>query len=240
MIQTDQPTIFDSSLAIVVSSASDGNMKFGVNENEDVAANRERFLEAAGMTLDQTTPIALTWGRDDYATYRIVTKADKGTAMYQPESIPVADALVAIKPGHALFLPIADCCGVVLHDPSKNVLMLSHVGRHSAEVDGARRSVEFLQQNCNSDPTDLKVWLSPAVGKASYPILKKDGKGLHEVILDQLAAAGVLRENIEVCNVDTAVDANYFSHSEFKKGNRESDGRFAVVAMMRERGETAL
>jgi copper oxidase (laccase) domain-containing protein len=239
MIAGYQPTIFAKNVTIAVSSVDDGNMKFDVNEDKNVATNRQNFLQRVGISLDQATPVTVSYDRDDYADYRIANEADKGKAMRRRESIQVADALVVIRPNHALFLSVADCCAVVFHDPVKDVLMLSHIGRHSAEVDGARRSVEFLQQNCNSKPADLKIWLSPAVGKVTYPIIKKDGKGLHEVILDQLAVADVPRENIEVCDVDTATDPNYFSHSEFKKGNQKVDGRFAVVAMMNGRSETA-
>jgi len=214
-------------------------MKFDVNDNEDVTDNRKNFMRQLGISLDQTTPLSITYDREKYVDYRVVSSDEKRKSMRQREVIAVADALVVTEPGHALFLTLADCCGVVLHDPVKSVLMLSHVGRHSAEQDGAWRSVEFLQQTCNSNPADLKVWLSPAVGKATYPLTKKDGHSLHEEILAQLAQAGVLTNNIEVCEVDTATDENYFSHSEFKKGNRKLDGRFAVVAMMRGRGETA-
>ena len=240
MIKKDQPTIFDPSVIVAVSSVDDGNMKFGVNEGEDVAANRKKFLDAVGIPLDQTTPITLTYDRDDYADYRIVTEADKGRAMSQPEKMQPVDALVTTEPNHALFLAPADCCGVVLHDPVKGVLMLSHIGRHSAEVDGALRSVAYLREKCGSQPADLKVWLGPAVGKATYPLLKKDGKGLHELITEQLVQTGVLRENIEVSSVDTAADPNYFSHSQWKAGKQTGgDGRFAVVAMMTERSESA-
>jgi copper oxidase (laccase) domain-containing protein len=232
MITKDQPIIFDSNVTVAISSVDDGNMKFGLSASEDVATNRQRFLQQVGVSLDQTTPISLTYDRDDYATYYEVIDEDKGRNMYQPEDMPATDALVTTHPNHALFLGVADCCPVVLYDQARRVLMVSHVGRHSAEVDGGRRSVEHLQQKYGSDPTDLKIWLGPAIGKTTYPITKKGGQGLHELILEQLASAGVPRKNIEVCDVDTATDPNYFSHSEFKKGNRKFDGRFAVVAML--------
>lgn len=241
VIKQDQPTIFDTTVTVAVSSVADGNLKFGIGDDELVAAHRQKFLNAVGISLGQATPLSLVYDRSDYAEYRIVKPGEKGKSMLQPESVPVADALVTTEPGHALFLTLADCCGVVLHDPRQQVLMLSHVGRHSAEVDGARRSVEFLQQNCYSNPVDLKVWLSPAVGKATYPIAKKGGKGLHEIIVEQLMQAGVSSENIEMSRIDTATDPNYFSHSQFKAGKQAGiDGRFAVVAMMRGRGEPAV
>lgn len=238
MIKKDQPTIFKASVIVAVSSVDDGNMKLGVGQ--DAALHRQRFLEANHISMDQATPLSLTYDRPDYADYRVVASNEQGKGMYHQEDIPVADALVATQPGHALFLTLADCCGVVLYDPVKDNLMLSHVGRHSAEVDGGMRSVKFLQEKCGSDPADLKVWLSPAVGKAAYPILKKDSKGLHEVIFEQLLQVGVQHENIEVSPIDTALDPNYFSHSQWKAGRAAGgDGRFAVVAMMTGRSESA-
>lgn len=235
MITKDRPTIFNPSVVVAVSSVSNGNMKFGIDEDDRGIVNRQNFLDSVGISLDQTTPLSLTYDRDNYTEYRTVTESEKGKSMYHLEDAPVADGLVVMQSNHALFLTLADCCGVVLHDPVNNILMLSHIGRHSAEQDGAQRSVEFLQQNCNSDPSNLKVWLSPAVGKATYPLTKKGGNGLHEEILAQLSRAGVLTKNTEVCEADMAIDDNYFSHSEFKKGSRKFDGRFAVVAMMRGR-----
>lgn len=240
MTTKDQPTIFDPTVTVAVSSVDDGNMKFGVNEGEDVVANRQNFLQQVGISLDQTTPISLTYDRDDYATYYEVADEDKGQNMRRPEKMPATDALVTTRPNHALFLAVADCCPVVLYDQTKRILMLSHIGRHSAEVDGGRRSVEHLQQKYGSNPADLKIWLGPAVGKATYPIVKKGGRGLHELILEQLAEAGILSGNIEVCSADTATDPSYFSHSLFKAGKQTGgDGRFAVVAMMTEQGKPA-
>jgi len=239
MIAKDQPTIFDSSVVVAVSSEDDGTMKLGAGQDEEGMLHRRQFLDKIGISLDQSTPLSLTYDRPDYASYKVVSVDEKGKSMRRLEPMPVADALVATSPGHALFLSLADCCALVLHDPVRHILMLSHIGRHSAEVDGASRSVAFLQENFGCNPTDIMAWLGPAVGSATYPIMKKDGKSLHAVIADQLHAAGVTARNIEICNVDTAVDQNYFSHSEFKKGHRTTDGRFAVVAMMTERGETA-
>ncbi|MFI5212871.1 MAG: laccase domain-containing protein, partial [Candidatus Saccharimonadales bacterium] len=77
-------------------------------------------------------------------------------------------------------------------------------------------------------------WLSPAVGSASYPLQAFGNRSLHEVIIEQLVQAGIRREKIEVSQIDTAKSNDYFSHSQYLAGQRESDGRFAIVAMMRD------
>jgi len=238
MIAADQPTSFKSAVNAAISSKDDGNMKFGVGSSAEVEQNRHRFLQKAGMDMSRTTLVSITYDTDNFAKYRIVTEDEKAAGMTELSRAEHADALVTDQPHHALFLPIADCVGAILYDDEHRVLMVSHVGRHSAEIDGARRSVAFLKTHYGSNPAQLKVWLSPGVGKATYPLHRFGGKGLHEVIIDQLHASGVLQENIEQTNIDTASSENYYSYSQHLKGN-DTPGRFAIVAEMRAQGEPA-
>lgn len=239
MIQKDQPTIFGPVLIAGVSSIDDGNMKFGVGDESNVTENRRHFLNEFGIDPSHTTRVTITYDTDDFAKYRIVTHHDKAVGMYDNDVVDYADALVVDRPNHALFLPIADCVGVILYDPSKQVLMVSHLGRHSVEVDGATKSVQYLVDHYGCDPAEVLVWLSPAVGGVTYPLKKFDGRSLHHVIKMQLAAVGISDSHIEASTVDTAHDANYFSHSEFLKDASNPAGRFAVVAMMVAQGEPA-
>lgn len=239
MITSDQPTIFGANVIAAVSSTQDGNMKFGIGDDAEVLQNRRNFLRAAGLDIDHTTLVGITYNTDDFAKYRIVREDEKAQGMHTMDEVVHADALATNRPNHALFLPLADCVGVILYDPKHHALMVSHVGRHSAEVEGAKKSVKYMQSQFDSQPGDLKVWLSPGVGKATYPLHAFDGKGLHEVIIEQLLAAGVPGESIEHSNINTATDENYFSHSEYLKGNGDA-GRFVIVASMREQGEPAV
>jgi copper oxidase (laccase) domain-containing protein len=238
MITSDQPTIFGSAVIAAISSKTDGNMKFGTGSEAEVEENRRQFLRSAGTDIGRTTLVSITYDTDNFAKYRVVNADEKSAGMLQSSEVDAADALVTDQPGHALFLPLADCIGIILYDPERRVLMVSHVGRHSAEIDGARRSVKYLKDTFASNPAELKVWLSPGVGKASYPLHRFGGKGLQEVIMDQLLASGVQEPNIEKSNIDTATSENYYSHSEYLKGN-DDYGRFAIVAEMRAQGEPA-
>ncbi len=238
MITSDQPTIFGTAVTAAISSKSDGNMKLGIGNDAEVESNRRLFLQKAGLDSTRTTLVSITYDTDDFAKYRIVTEGEKQAGMVKNTEVVHADALVTDQPGHALFLPLADCIGVILYDTEHHVLMVSHIGRHSAEVDGARRSVKYLKDQFESDPAQLKVWLSPGVGKATYPLHRFGGKGLQEVIMSQLMMAGVPEANIEKSDIDTATSENYYSHSEYLKGN-DDYGRFAIVAEMHGQGEPA-
>jgi copper oxidase (laccase) domain-containing protein len=239
MIASDQPHIFGNKLIAVLSSKDDGNLKFGLGDDERAMKNRKAFLDTIGVDVNHTSLVGITYDTDDFTKYRIATVDDKSIGMVTKDMTRYVDALVVREPNHALFLPLADCAGVVLYDPKNRVLMVSHLGRHSVEQDGAALSVDYLKETCDVDPANLLVWISPSVGKATYPLQALGRRSLQEVILEQLEGAGVIKDHIEASNVDTAHNTNYYSHSEFLKGNQTEAGRFAVVAQMVEQGEPA-
>ncbi|MDN5274900.1 MAG: Protein of hypothetical function [Candidatus Saccharibacteria bacterium] len=240
MIASDQPTIFDDDVTVALSSAQDGNMSFKHDETHTALNNRKQFLEKAGVAIDDATLVQVSFeGVTDFARYVTLTDDQKGKGMLSPHSDLIGDALVATKPGHAIFLPVADCSPTVIYDPKHRVLMVSHLGRQSTEIGGGKKSVEYLQREFDSDPLALKIWVGPTVSKESYQLHRLENKGIHEAILEQLHEAGVPAASIEVSQVDTATHPDYFSHSAFLKGAKTLDSRFTVVAVMREQGEPA-
>lgn len=220
-------------MLVAISTVADGSM-YNRHDKQDISVihNREVFLKKHRITLEQTTRVMTLYEGDNYHRYREATVAERGAGM-KDDQVAVSDGLVTTSLNHALFLPVADCVGAVLYDPTKHILMLSHLGRHSLEQDGGIRSVAYLNEKYGCDPKDLKVWLTPAPGKDVYPIWKLDNKGMKEATFEQLSTAGILPENITDNPADTTKDINYYSYSEFLKGNRKKDGDYAIVAMMR-------
>ena len=218
-------------MEVYVSTVNDGNMKSLDRNFASVLPSRERFLGKIGLSADSTTLVQVVYESDDFCRYYTLDDTHKGDGITRPPTL-AADGLVIARPGHSLLLPLADCIGTVIHDEVQGVLMLSHLGRHNLEQFGGTKSIEFLVAEHNSDPASLKVWLSPAAGKENYPLYSFDNRSLHDVATEQLLNAGVSAENITKSPIDSSVDVNYFSHSQFLKGNRETDGRFAVVATL--------
>jgi copper oxidase (laccase) domain-containing protein len=219
-------------LIVATSKVEDGNMHIAADKtNATVLSNRRKWLGPYGIDINGTTRVSVTYDREDFCQYRTVQNTEKGDGM-QDAGIEPSDALVVTEPGHALFLPIADCVATALYDEDHSILMLSHLGRHSLEQDGGYRSVQFLIERYSTNPASLKVWLSPTPNKDAYPIYALDDKGMKEVVYEQLAKAGVLAENITDNTADTTTDPEYYSHSAFLKGAKTEDGRFAMVAMM--------
>lgn len=221
-----------------ISTASDGNMYDRHNDTDPVVIhNREVFLQTLGSDLDRCVRVhvnALVRANaheTNWCRYREVSSKDAGQGM-RDSLTEHADALVTTTPGLALMLPVADCIGAALYDPTNNVLMVSHLGRHSLEQQGAAQSIDHLVSTYGSNPRDIKIWLTPAAGKEHFPIWALNNQGMKEIAFSQFAEKGVSLDNITDNPADTTTDASYFSYSEFLKGNRPFDADYAIVAML--------
>lgn len=219
-------------LTISFSAMSDGSMSKAVSETER-DENRRHYLDKQGISPKQTILVYLEYEGDDYRRYVTVGRGDAGDGIVREPTI-VADALFTRDKNIALLLPVADCIGAVLYDPTNEVLGLAHLGRHNLLQNGGSETVRYMQAQFGTKPSELKVWLSPAAGKVNYPLYDFGNKGMHEVATMQLLDAGVLPENVIRDERDTTTDPALFSHSEFLKGNRKIDGRQAVVIIIME------
>lgn len=232
MISRDQPTALSPELIVRVSSVDDGTMTLRSlpEDPEEVWQNRKDFITSCGGDLSRTALVYVTY--DDTRSYEDYKVADSVELGLSTRDDDIADGLATQAEGLGLFLPVADCCATVLYDPRNRALMLSHLGRHSVEVYGAKKSLEFMNAQYGTDAHDVIAWLSPAVSAINYPISHRGGRGLRELIVNDLRDAGVSEESIKISPAETDKNMNYFSHSEYRKNRRESDGRFAVFAML--------
>jgi len=220
-------------LFVAHSQVKDGSMlnreDYG---NAQVLAHRISWLESVGVDPTKTIRVCLSYdNQSDFCRYREIVSSDLPVTTADNAN-ETADALVTTEVGRALFLPVADCIGAVLFDEEHGVLMLSHLGRHSLERGGGTKSVEYLIEHYKTDPKKITVWLSAAISKELYKIYALDNKGMKEALYQQLAAAGVNSDRITDTEHDTGKHADYYSYSEFLKGNKAENGRHAIVAMM--------
>ncbi len=218
-------------LSIATSTTADGPMKLPGLDWDKMLPTRATFLANNNIDPQDTTLICVTYETMDFCRYITVGSIDKGDGITRNSTF-IADALVVTEPNHALFLPLADCIAAVIHDPSKNILMVSHLGRQNLEQTGGTKCIEYLVRHHGSKPSELTVWLSPAAGNDNYPLFSFDNRSLHDVATEQLHAAGIQLAAITASPIDTTTDLAYYSHSQFLAGNRPTDGRHAVVAVM--------
>jgi len=219
-------------VTIVISTVADGSMYNRQNMLDPaVITNRTTFLAAHGMSINQTTRLQPTFDKHDFCIYREIDHIDQGLGMADDNGI-VADAIITTQPNHALFLPVADCVGATIYDPEHHVLALAHLGRHNLEQGGAHKIIMHLSHRYGSNPHKLEIQLTPAAGKSEYKIWALDNIGIKEATHQQFASAGVPITNIVDNTAETTSDVDYYSYSEFLKGNRDEDGDHAIVAMI--------
>lgn len=218
---------------VAISRVADGSMHNRKDPLDPaVITNRRQWLKSQGIDSRDATRVRVTFtDGDNYCRYREVTEEDKGEGMTNADIQP-ADALVTTTAGHALFLPVADCVATTIFDEEHGVLMLSHLGRQSLEQQGGLKSIKYLEEVYGSKVEHLKIWLSPTVSKEVYKIYKLDDMGMKEALYEQLQEAGIDFGNVVDNAEDTDSNHDFFSYSEYLKGNRQEDGCFAMVAMI--------
>lgn len=220
---------------VAISTVANGNMAFKNNQDnyKSVTANRINFLSTQDININSTTLVNVSYDTENFCRYSKVNVDQKSQGMFDDSDVLIADALVTCELNHALFLPLADCIGAAIFDLDNQIMMLSHLGRHSLEQNGAYKSVKFLVDKFGCNPENLSVHLSPAPGIESYPLFAFNNESMKEVAFKQLQSAGIIFNNIIDNPIDTTKDNIYYSHSEFLKGNQTEDGRYAIVAIMR-------
>lgn len=161
-------------------------------------------------------------------------------AIRRNTALPGADALVTNVPGLPLAVFAADCVPLFLFDPARRAAALVHAGREGTRQAIASRTLEMLEEEFQSRPEDIYVVIGPGAGPDRYEVSVTlaeawtraglPGKGrfldLWQANADQLASAGVPRDQIQVSRICTIEDRRFFSH------RRDKDGRRNMALMM--------
>ena len=158
------------------------------------------------------------------------------------------DAAITRNPKALLVLNAADCIPLVFYVPSQQLLALAHVGTSSAALHLPNKLIKAL----GVDAKNIHCYVGPSISQKSYRFAKKkfekkldtswdnyitdEPDGIHinllGYVLDELKSSGIQPENIQIENVDTGSDTDYFSHRRHRLTG-EPDGRncFAVYLL---------
>ena len=209
------------------------------SEAPDVARSYELLASALGVA------------RRHIATVHQVHGAEV-VCIDDPDSIAMnqerqADALITSCRGVVLGVKLADCCGVLLHDPVREVVAAIHSGWRGTAANITAHAITLLAGRYGCMASDLQAWLSPCasgrvyeVGADVHEVLgrycrpRADGKWLfdnHRAIVDQLVSSGVLQRRISVDEMCTITDLRYHSY----RRDRGRSGRMLAFIGMREK-----
>jgi len=214
-----------SGVRVGLSDRADGNMKVLSDADETkVMKNRGKFLSKMELSEESTYFVRVGYDTDNFCRFMW---AGKENSLRLDRKAERCDGLLACERGVGLFLPLADCAGVVLFDGAVGAMMVVHCGRHTVVQDGALKAVRYMAEEVGTNPKDLFVWLSPSAGSGNYPIHDLGGMSLQEAVMGQLMRAGINKANIQTSDIDTTVHDHYFSHSQGDEWDR-----FAIVAVI--------
>lgn len=152
----------------------------------------------------------------------------------------VADGMFCREKGVIIYTKIADCTGILIYDPINCVVAALHSGWKGSKLNIVNEGINTLQNECNSNPSDLIVFISPAASGKNYEVewdvaqffpdyIEKisDKKYLFDnkaCIYNQLIECGIQEYNIEVSDICTIENTDYHS---FRR-DKEKSGRMAA------------
>lgn len=210
-------------------------------------ARREQLCEALGIDSAR-----LTVGRQVHGAEVVpvdATLAGTGRDAMSP-AIPHVDGMVTTARGVGLMGMSADCPIVLVYDPHTPALGVAHAGWRGTVAGIAGRLVEQIRRSCGSRPDRLLAAIAPCAGPDQYEVREdvlrvaaarwdeperyltsRGGKCFFDLRLanaEQLSAAGVLHEHIDVAEFCTIHDERFFSY----RRDGESTGHAALLAAL--------
>lgn len=216
---------------------------------ENVIENRKRLSLAVDIPLESFVMQNQVHGN----IVKLIAENDKGKGVYDHKTVVGNhDAMITDKKGICLFLFAADCVPLLFYDPEKNAIGAAHAGWQGTLKKIAQKTAEAMKNEFNTKFDNLIVSVGPSISVKNYEVSDdfiqkvENAFGTTEnyliknietgrVHLDlwysnkkQLLDIGIKEENIELANICTFDNPDFFSARE----NRNS-GRFGAGIMLR-------
>ncbi len=196
-------------------------------DNGDAPAGWEAIAEALGVNGDRVVRLKQVHGRN-----AIVVKRGEDIAALVRHP-PEADILVTDDPSIAIAVQVADCVPLLIADPTSGAVAAAHAGWRGTAAGVAPAAIASLGAHFGSRPANLVAAIGPSIGPCCYQVgpdvldafaaahgrASLDSWFGHDVQSgdgpryrldvwaanrDQLVAAGVRPENIDIARLCTA------------------------------------
>ena len=214
-----------------VSSKPYSSLNLGLHTGDDkekVIKNRRAFARAVGVD-----PIRLTTAEQVHGDAVFIVgeeHAGLGAAEYS-KAIRGTDALITNIPNLPLILFFADCVPVLIADPVRRAVGISHAGWKGTVAAIAAKTVKAMENAYGTKPSDCIAGIGPSIGQCCYEVdeavmnrlksfsywselvISKEERwqlNLQEANRRQLIEAGLKPESISVSNVCTCCNVELF------------------------------
>jgi YfiH family protein len=233
------------------------NLGFHVgDEEQSVLLNRQLLCRRLSIPLE-----SLVVGQQVHGTdVAVVTGHDRGKgAVCGRDGLPHTDALVTDTRDVALMVLVADCAGILLYDPEKEVIGIAHGSWRGTAAGIGRKTVLTMAAAFGTNPHNIQAAISPSIGPCCYEVgdevltaLKRSSPGhweqfisrqetgsfhlnLWAAIRQQLVDSGVPEERIEIAGLCTSCRTDLF-YSHRRENGRT--GRNGIVITLQHRKKT--
>jgi len=205
---------------------------------ENVRNNRLRSFKALGCKPESMFDVWLVHSAD-------VVYADSPTA--EDEDVQKADIVLTDTPELTLYMRFADCVPILVYDPVKKVVGISHAGWMGTLKDVAGITINSMHKKYGSNPSDVVACIGPSIGPDHYEVgddvirqakqvfgkdadlvLQPHNESIHFDLwrANQLLIQRAGVEQIEVAGICTACHTDdWFSH----RAEKGKTGRFGLL-----------
>lgn len=211
------------------------NTSFTVGDGPElVAANRHRVAQTLGVT--ELVSATQVHGRQEAIVW-------SGYAA-PPGEIPEVDILLTAQPGPGLLIKQADCQAVLFYDPERRVVANTHCGWRGQVNQVLAATVASLTCHFGCRPEALHAAVGPGLGPCCAEFrhyreelppefweyqVRPGYFDLWQISLDQLQAAGLRPENLEVARLCTRCrEREFFSYRRDRVTGRQA----AVIGLL--------
>lgn len=231
-----------------VSLASFASLNLALHTGDDpqkVVINRKRFCEALNLDFLRLVTAEQVHG----AHIAVVTAQEMGKGREDyADALSNTDALITNLANVPLMLFFADCVPVLIADPVRHVVGISHAGWKGTVAKIAQKTLLAMQEHFGTHPADCLVGIAPSIGPCCYEVdnmvinqLKGEFRNWQDFVsphndrwlLDlwkvnryQLEEVGVLSANIVTSHVCTSCNSKLFFSYRADQGHT---GRIAAA-----------
>ncbi len=209
------------------------NLSFAVGDDrERVVHNRDLVLRTMGI--NGIRSLKQVHGKET-----VVISGPIRDSHRVPEE-QSGDILMTRTTGQGLMIKQADCQSLLFYDPRHRVAANIHCGWRGNVNQVIEEAVRQMKSTYGTHPSDLMVGIGPSLGPCCAQFInfrkefppqywayqtRPDYFDLWRLSRDQLIAAGVLKDRIEIAGICTSCQTEDF----FSYRKEKETGRFATV-----------
>ena len=220
----------------------------GGDTRENVLENYRRLGAATGIDMSRAVGCRQVHG--DHI--RFVHAGDAGTFLYD-ERTAEADGMLTDAPGIPLVAYSADCCTILLYDPTCRCVGALHAGWRGTALGIALKALVAMMSAYGADPMTIRAAIGPSIGACCFEthadvpdairaelsqsadrFITKTENGKYRVDLKQINRLWLLRGGLDPHNVWVHPDCTmcrperYWSH---RRDGARRGGQIAVIAL---------